>query len=418
MNGLDGTLSELARLRSGDEPIVSLYLDVRWNDEHQRDRVRLFVQERTRRILTQYPPGSPGRDGLARTLDRIQEFVAGLTGQAYEVERSGLALFACDSKGLWRPFFFARPFENALRTDWIPHLGPLVQLAEDVAPAIVVLPQQEGAEVYFVRLGDLDVEASLKGYLPRGDEGLFKPSPVAKPGDHYEREDKNQRHFQSFVDKNRRAAAAQVSALFDQRPEAKLVLVGTAESIAAFERELPERVREEVVARVPRPRAWESGDGVRRDVVKALAEEVLGRERRDEEAAVHAVVGQALRGGLAVLGPDDVVLALNEGRVHTLVMEREFERAGFRCDNCGALGSSAESAEVCPWCQGELNVVHDLGQALVARTLAGGGRVEIVPHSNKLRSYRGVGAFLRQTSATGLRGASPAWPTAPGANQP
>jgi hypothetical protein len=36
MNGLDGTLSELARLRSGDEPIVSLYLDVRWNDEHQR----------------------------------------------------------------------------------------------------------------------------------------------------------------------------------------------------------------------------------------------------------------------------------------------------------------------------------------------------------------------------------------------
>lgn len=417
MNGLDGTLSELARLRSGDEPIVSLYLDVRWNDEHQRERVRLFVQERTRRVLAQYPPGSPGRDGLARTLERIQELVAGLTGQAYEVERSGLALFACESKALWRPLFFARPFENALRTDWIAHLGPLAQLAEDVAPAIVVLPSQEGAEVYYVRLGELDVESSLKGYLPRGDEGLFKPATTARPGDHYEREEKNQRHFQAFVDKNRRAACAQVTVLFEQRPGAKVVLVGTAEAIAAFERELPERVRSEVVARVPRPRAWESGDGVRRDVVKALAEEVLGRERKDEEAAVHAVVGQALRGGLAVLGPDDVVLALNEGRVHTLVMDRDFERAGFRCDNCGALGSSAESAEVCPWCQGELHVVHDLGQALVALALAGGARIEIVPRSNKLRSYRGVGAFLRQTSGTGLRGATPAAATTPGASQ-
>jgi hypothetical protein len=61
--------------------------------------------------------------------------------------------------------------------------------------------------------------------------------------------------------------------------------------------------------------------------------------------------------------------------------------------------------------------VHDLGEALVARTLAGGGRIDIVPRSNKLRSYRGVGAFLRQTGATGLRGGSQPWPTAPGASQ-
>ena len=43
MTVLDGTLSELARLRSGSEPIVTLYRDVRWSDERQRERVRLFV---------------------------------------------------------------------------------------------------------------------------------------------------------------------------------------------------------------------------------------------------------------------------------------------------------------------------------------------------------------------------------------
>ena len=70
---------------------------------------------------------------------------------------------------------------------------------------------------------------------------------------------------------------------------------------------------------------------------------------------------------------------------------------------------------MCPFCSGDLRAVQSLREALVARTLAGGGRVEVVPHANKLHSYRGVAAFLRQTAPTGLRGTSPSWPTAPGA---
>jgi peptide subunit release factor 1 (eRF1) len=168
---------------------------------------------------------------------------------------------------------------------------------------------------------------------------------------------------------------------------------------------------------MPRPREWDSGDGVRRDGVKAMAETVMGHERDDERRVIDTVVGQALRGGLAVLGPEDVVLAVNEGRVHELVIEEDFQRAGWRCDNCDALGARAEAVEVCPFCAGDVRVVKALGEALVARTLAGGGRIEVVPHERKLHSYRGVAAFLRQTSPTGLAGGSSPWPTAPGANR-
>lgn len=217
--------------------------------------------------------------------------------------------------------------------------------------------------------------------------------------------------------RNLRATAGALVLLSDREPQARVVLVGTAEATAAFERELPERVRARVIARAPRPRGWEAGEGQRRERVRALGEAALAQAGAEAKGAVERVVGEALRGGLGVLGPDDVVLALNEGRVHTLVIEDDFERTGWRCDNCRALGEDAESAERCPFCAGDVYVVHDLGEALVARALAEGGRVEVVAHTNRLHSYRGVAAFLRQTAATGLRGASPPWPTGPGANQ-
>lgn len=416
MTDLDGTLSELARLRSGSEPIVTLYLDVRWKDEQQRQRVRLFVQERARRALGHYPRGAPGRDGLERTLARIEEYVSGLTGRAFEEDRAGLALFACESLGLWRPLLFARPFESELCTDAIPHLLQLARLRDDVGPALVIVPSQRGAEIYHVRLGELDVQAELRSFVPRRDVDEVNPG-AAKPGRQLERAQRDDRHRQAFVQRNHRAAAAEATALLDRHRGSRLVLVGTSEVVAAFERELPERARSAIAGRVPRPRGWENGNAARRDRVKEIAEEVVREERRREPDRVDAVVGEALRGGLAVLGPGDVVLALDEGRVHELVIDEDFDRTGWRCVNCDALGENAESQEICPFCGGALNAVRDLGEALVARALAERGRVEVVAHSRKLHAYRGVAAFLRQTGPTGLRGESRPWPTAPGANR-
>jgi peptide subunit release factor 1 (eRF1) len=409
MTALDGTLSELARLRSGDEPIVSLYLDTRWSDEQQRERVRLFVQEKVRRTLAQYPEDSPGREGLARTLARIQEYVAEVTRQSHEPEKNGLALFACDGMSLWRVHFFRRSFVPELCTDHIPHLAQLARLADDEEPAIVVVPDSGGADIYQVLLGDLAVEESVRGFVPRADADDGNAGTAGASGRQSEHEKKDERRTEELVKKNRRRVAEQVTARFDRAPHTHVVLVGTSENLAAFERELPERIRSAVIARIPRPREWESGDGVRRTgVVAGAATAVRDHERRSEAQIVEEVVGESLRGGLAVLGPDDVVNALNQGRVHRLVLEEDFARAGWRCTNCDALGSNAEAAEVCPYCGGGLMVVHHLGEALVARTLGEGGAVEVVAHTNKLHSYRCVGAFLRQATGGGMRGRAPA----------
>ena len=38
------TLKALARITPGAAPVISVYLDTRWSDEHQRERVRVFVK--------------------------------------------------------------------------------------------------------------------------------------------------------------------------------------------------------------------------------------------------------------------------------------------------------------------------------------------------------------------------------------
>jgi peptide subunit release factor 1 (eRF1) len=262
-------------------------------------------------------------------------------------------------------------------------------------------------------------ERHLRGFVPRrGDEE--ENAPTGGPGRRHEREEKNERHVEAFVQKNRKAAIEEVARLATAHPRAHLVLVGVSATLGAFERELPERIRERVIARLPKPRAWSgAGNGALRDgILEEVRKVIAEREKESEKAAVDAVVGESIRGGLGVIGPGDVVQALNQGRVHRLVLEEDFRRAGWRCDNCDALGANAEAEESCPYCGGELHVVQHLGEALVARTLAEGGEVEVVAHANKLHSYAGVGAFLRQSGGTALRGANPPWSPAPGAEQP
>jgi ATP-binding cassette subfamily F protein 3 len=84
---LGSALRELARVRSGSEPIVSLHLDVRWTDEHQRERVRLFVQEAIRRALAQYRDGSPGREALERTLKNFEGTILCVSHDRYFLNR-------------------------------------------------------------------------------------------------------------------------------------------------------------------------------------------------------------------------------------------------------------------------------------------------------------------------------------------
>ena len=265
----------------------------------------------------------------------------------------------------------------------------------------MIVTNSNGADLYQVVLGSLAVEERMRREESWSGDGTR--SGAVMPGRHFERAEKNVRHAQHIFRKSRQRVVTEAATLFDRVPGTQIVLVGTAQNLAAFERELPEPLRAAVIARKPRPREWEEGDGPRRSgVLAGAAAAVAEQECRTAEQIVEEVVGESTRCGLAVLGPVDVAIALNEGRVHRLVLEEDFARTGWQCENCNALGADSRSIEACPYCGGRPAPVENLGEALVVRTLGGGGAVEVVAHTERLHGHRSVGALLRRHAGVGL----------------
>jgi Bacterial archaeo-eukaryotic release factor family 10 len=415
-------LQELSALHSEAEPVVTLYLDTHWSDEKQRERSRIYVREAAKAELDRHD-AHPQREALERTLRRIVAEGGDRATQQGERNGRGLAIFACEALNLWRVVDLPVSVGSKLCTGMRPQLLPLARLLDDVEPALVAVVHLTGARVYEVALGGVVAEATIEGPLPRSyQSGGYMPRPglgrQQVPGNErgtaegfqYERSQKNQRHYEKIAERNRNAAAEFLAQRFDQHP-AHVVLVGPRAVVAAFERALPHRVQERVLARIPEPPGAQAATSpgaqeasgpaaARAPIAGPLVQEVLkclaAKERESENEAIEQALGQAKRGGLAVLGPDDVVLAVNERRVHRLILEDDFERSGWLCRNCNAIG--VNHTDKCTYCSGDLAWVKEIGEELASRVMADDGDVEIVPHDRRLHSYHGVAAMLRQAS--------------------
>lgn len=380
MNPIVNELRELSAVRSDADPVVTVYLNTRWSDEMQRDRVRLFVRQKVKWAREQ------GIDsGLGRSLDRIERYVEGLCRQAYDESANGVAIFACDGLGLWKTITARRTFEPYFALADVPHVLQLARAVDDFEPVVVAFVDAKGARVFETAVGELLAEARIVESTPkRHSMGGWSQL-------------KFQRRVEKEIERNLAEAAEHVAYLVQLEPRNHVVLVGPHEMVRHFEARLPHFVRERIMARMPhqRPRGPKKG-AIRDDLLEQVIDRLIDHEREKESDNADRVVGEALAGGLAVVGPEDVVLAANEERVHLLVIEEDFDEPGWRCRQCEAL--SATGPIECRYCGGPVDGV-DLGQALIRRVLRASGDVDVVAHQPRLHHYRGVGAFLRHRGA-------------------
>jgi hypothetical protein len=362
---------ELARITTAATPVVSVYLNVGWTDEQQRERVRVFVKNELARARA-------ARAAASADLAWVEEQAALMTHHGRLVDAHGMALFACEAIGLRETIPVRSAFEDAFVVAPTPYLTPLAALRQVQAPALVAFVDGAAARLFTLeadgRGEELVLTHAVERRHRRGGWALLAQSRYDRHIEHHRGQ-----HFEAVA-----AALAQLAA---EEAIERVVLVGEAGTLATFRRHLAPPVARLVVGAVP---------GARHESGASFAERagrLLARLDADAEgAAVDATLDDAAAGGRAVAGAARTADAVVRGAVQRLYLLRAFAEPGAECSACGALAPGTNA--VCPRCGAPSKEV-DLRETMVDRVIAAGGSVSALDNHAALAAAGGVAARLR-----------------------
>jgi peptide subunit release factor 1 (eRF1) len=366
-------LAALARIARAPAPVVSVYLNTLWTDEHQRDRVRVFLADEIKRARA-----AGAAPELAADLDWIAAEGTALVQQTRYPDAHGVVLFACGALGLREVLPVRVPVEDLFVVADAPYLRRLVELVEDTPATLLVFVDGESARLVELRAdgvgGEVTLESEVPGHHRQGGWQLLAQS-------------RYQRHIQARRAQHFDAVAGAVTDLVDGSGVERIVVAGESRALALFQKHLEARIAKLVVGSIAGAKYEPSSAFVER------AGALLGLRQGDVAAsAVDAALTEAAKGGRAAAGLEPVLDAAVRGAVRRLYLLKTFREAGRHCAACGALQPG--NAAVCRRCKAATKDV-ELGEALVQRVLTTGGSVETVETHAGLGRAGGVAALLR-----------------------
>jgi hypothetical protein len=367
---------QIARLSKPTEstgPVVSVYLNTRWTDEHQRERTRLFLKGELRRARQ----GSLA-EGLGSALDWIQTEAEALIAQADHAAAHGVALFAGPTPDLREVVPVRVPLENAFVVAGSPFLRPLAAAAAETPPTLVVFVDAESARLIPVLAAGAGEEVRLDSEVP----GHHRRGAWAQLA-----QSRYQRHIEERRGQHLEAVSEALGRLVEEHGLERIVIAGGPGNASALRRALPSSVAARVAGIVSGQRHEPASELVARatDVIRRAA-------AQETEAAVDGVLTEAAKGGHATASLEGVLEAVRLGAVDRLYLLRDFQERGRACTACAGLQpGDAATCRVCQ--QGTTGV--ELGEVMVTRTIAAGGAVTTVDAHAALAAIGGAAARLR-----------------------
>jgi peptide subunit release factor 1 (eRF1) len=368
-------LQQLAKFSDPVLPVISVYVKTPWADHAQRAESLTFLNRHLHQARAPALESDAARQSFARDLSRLEQWAATLLHEPSQSPAASVALFACSGANIWVEFPSPIPFENEFAILDRPALRQLARLDADYTNALVVLMDAQTARVCEVVLGGLLTEV----YFGREDTDLAKLGGQLR----YRRqiEDDAYHHYEEV--------AEHVRGYYTERPETDLILSGQEEVLTRFRQLLPPHIQGKIIDTTDLD--WRTTHDRILLVARNFIEE---HEIQEDQETVHLLLESAARGGLGVIGLSDTLLAVNSGLVHKLVMHSDFQRLGWRCQECHYIGSGQEITSQCTVCNGAAIAV-ELGEAMVTEVLRHDGFFEPVAADARLAEHDGIGALLR-----------------------
>jgi peptide chain release factor subunit 1 len=372
---IDEAIRTLITIQDTEYPFMSLYLNTRWDNEQQRERVRIFWKHCQADTMTKMTEGNDSRKSLEHDLKRSDSYVEHLIHQFTDTPYHGIAVFACHALDTFLVYRSTVPFSPQFVISSRPQIRQLVYRRNEFARALVLLVATDHARIVEVQLGGITLEKALEREVPgRHKQGGWSQM-------------RFQRHIKDQMEHHHKEVADEVTRLFDTESPAYIILGGQDHILASFKRFLPERLVDKMAAVLPLDRHTPEPT-----IVEHVRRTLQSRQGGTEEKLVSDLIQRALTHRHAVLGLHDTLRAALNKQVYELLLSEQFSALGWRCGHCGIFGEG--SLSICTSCSTQANVA-EVGEELLQAVLRQGGTVNVVHHHRQLEEAGGIGALLR-----------------------
>ncbi|MBI5524170.1 MAG: hypothetical protein HY910_16215 [Desulfarculus sp.] len=367
-------LRRLAELDTRPHSTLSLYLAL----DQPRDTRLLSLGQMLRRKEQQIAGngGAEAWKALAPDQEKATRYVEELPVGPHR----GLALFSCAAKEFFEAFTLPVSVPDLLEVGTSPYIRPLTALASDHCRALIVLLDRRKARFFEVFLGLVQELPQLETINPAqpgqrdGDQGRAGDSGLSRKA-----EEALGHYYKQIVQRLRDQ--------FADRKCQQLLLAGSRVRVEHFLPHLHPYLAQNLAGTM----ICDVGAPVSQVAEEAAKAQVLASRQRQERCLAN-LADNLGPGGQAATGLNQVLAALHDGRVHTLLVRRGFTQEGWSCPACGRLRSETGD---CPLCGAAMTRADDVVNLALAKALDSGAALEQVEGASALDQMGGIAALLR-----------------------
>lgn len=305
---------------------------------------------------------------------------------SHEFDWSGrsLAIFSNAPDGFFRAYSLAVPLRSRVRFNDHPHVKPLADLLDSYGGYGVALVDKQGARMFYFHLGELREQEGVLGetvrHTKRGGGSQAQGRRGGSAG--------QTNYTEEITERNIKEAAEFAAHFFAENNVRRILLGGTDENVALFRAQLPKTWQSLVVGSFPMGMTASHSEVLERAM--RVGQEA---DRHREARLVETLLTNAAKGQSGVVGLEDTLLAVHQGRVQTLVLKEGLRAPGSRCQGCGTI--TAKKPDSCPYCGGRLELVADVVEVAVREVMQASGDIEFLHDETELEKHDAIGAVLR-----------------------
>ena len=364
-------LDRLTAFTPTDFPVISLYLDTRPN-EHGRETWDGFL----RKAFAERPRALKGeaRKSFEQDTERIRAYLERDVRKA----ANGLAVFACAAQdGFFEAVQLPVPIdENWLFIGSVPHLYPLMRVNDQFPRYAALLVDTNSARLFVFGLGTTEARRAVQNVKTRRTSmgGWAQP--------------RYQRHIENFHLHHMK----EVVDILDRtvRDEALNHVVIACDAVARplLLEQMPKHLTDKILDVVALDMKTPEHE-VLRDTLDVLRQ----KDAETDAAQVRRMIDAWHAEGLAVVGPEDTLRALEMGQVEELLIAAapaQLRRPAEVTADIAPLDVDTSA----PNGQADSDR-HRLADHFVVHAHRSGARVRFVENHDLLADIGGVGALLR-----------------------